>query len=322
MRKPEKGGPTAVVRSLLTLAAGVGIYLAAVRLIGQGKALAHLAQASRPLLVVTLLLAAGSILPYAALLRLWAARMGVQASFPLALASALAGAAAGRSLPAGGLANLATQGWYLGRRGERERALGAALLAGLASYQGLLTAVGLGAALTLPSWPGGAGSGLLVAISCLLLSGLWAATLARRGIRRRISWVARRFSPRLAQAAMALEEAEMPTGPRGLLLDLTLATLRWVLEAAALRAALLAVGGRLSPGRILASYALSNAAATLPIAPGGLGLVESSLAISLARWGLPLDLGLAGVMVYRAITFWLPWLAGLPVVARTLSRRR
>jgi len=63
-------------------------------------------------------------------------------------------------------------------------------------------------------------------------------------------------------------------------------------------------------------------AANLPITPGGLGVVEGSLTIALVAYGGSTASIVAGVLLYRILSFWLPvplgWLAwiGLRVEAR------
>ena len=49
------------------------------------------------------------------------------------------------------------------------------------------------------------------------------------------------------------------------------------------------------------AYALAQVLATVPITPGGLGVVEGSLTALLVAYGLPTNVALASVLLYRAV---------------------
>ena len=61
---------------------------------------------------------------------------------------------------------------------------------------------------------------------------------------------------------------------------------------------------------VLLAYGLSQLAACLPIIPGGLGLVEGSLAVLLVAYGMPGNEALASVALYRIVSFWIVVPAG------------
>jgi uncharacterized protein (TIRG00374 family) len=65
----------------------------------------------------------------------------------------------------------------------------------------------------------------------------------------------------------------------------------------------------------LVTYAAAMTASSLPLLPGGLGVVDGVLILSLVRGGMPASLATAGVLVYRVISLglvsligWLLWL--------------
>jgi hypothetical protein len=68
--------------------------------------------------------------------------------------------------------------------------------------------------------------------------------------------------------------------------------------------------------------------AVLPIIPGGVGIVEGSLAVILVAYGALRIPAISAVLVYRIIAFWLAvlvgWLAfvGIVAMARRTSGRR
>jgi uncharacterized protein (TIRG00374 family) len=101
------------------------------------------------------------------------------------------------------------------------------------------------------------------------------------------------------------------------LFGLNFAILNWVADLVCLIAACHAVG---SHGPSLAvsfvAYAAGMAASSLPLLPGGLGVVDGTLVLALTRGGLPASIATAGVLVYRLISFifvaaigWVAWAA-------------
>ncbi|MHB8467671.1 MAG: lysylphosphatidylglycerol synthase domain-containing protein, partial [Acidimicrobiales bacterium] len=55
---------------------------------------------------------------------------------------------------------------------------------------------------------------------------------------------------------------------------------------------------------ILVAYGLGQLAAVLPFTPGGLAVVEASLTAVLIAYGMSAGGAIAGVLVYRVISFW------------------
>ncbi len=87
---------------------------------------------------------------------------------------------------------------------------------------------------------------------------------------------------------------------------------------------LLAVGEPISlallPPVILVSVVGEGVASAAPT-PGGLGATEAALVSGLLLYGVPVDTAVAGVLVYRLATFWLPAPFGY-VALRWLAHRR
>jgi uncharacterized protein (TIRG00374 family) len=74
---------------------------------------------------------------------------------------------------------------------------------------------------------------------------------------------------------------------------------------------------------VLLAYGAAQVAGTLPIVPGGLGIIEGSLAIILVGYGASRPSALAAAVIYRAISFWLAIAAGwisVGVIARRYRR--
>ncbi|MFC4147613.1 lysylphosphatidylglycerol synthase transmembrane domain-containing protein [Micromonospora mangrovi] len=94
--------------------------------------------------------------------------------------------------------------------------------------------------------------------------------------------------------------------------------------AGALWLSLLAVGlqaeAALLAPVVLVSVVGEGVASAAPT-PGGLGATEAALVSGLLLYGVPVDTAVAGVLVYRLATFWLPVLPGY-LALRVLVRRQ
>jgi hypothetical protein len=55
---------------------------------------------------------------------------------------------------------------------------------------------------------------------------------------------------------------------------------------------------------VLVAYALAQISATLPITPGGIGVVEGSLTFALIAYGQDPTQAVAIVLLYRIVSFW------------------
>jgi putative heme transporter len=131
----------------------------------------------------------------------------------------------------------------------------------------------------------------------------------------------RRQDPRAqAEAAWRRLHAVVP-GRRAWARAMGLAFASWAADCVCLTAAFAAVRGSPPwPGMVLA-YGASQLAACLPILPGGVGLVEGSLAMGLVAYGAQGSVTVAAVVLYRALSFWvlLPigWAAWAVLARRT-----
>jgi uncharacterized membrane protein YbhN (UPF0104 family) len=92
--------------------------------------------------------------------------------------------------------------------------------------------------------------------------------------------------------------------PLGWLAAFGYALANWVWDAVALAACILALGGGVPWRGVVVAYALTQIAASFPITPGGLGVVEGSLAALLVAYGMPVDRALAATLLYRLVSFW------------------
>ncbi|MDH3754314.1 MAG: flippase-like domain-containing protein, partial [Acidimicrobiia bacterium] len=84
----------------------------------------------------------------------------------------------------------------------------------------------------------------------------------------------------------------------------------WLFDAAALWVFIAAYGHWTRLDGLVISFALATIVATIPITPGGLGVMEVALAASLVGFGVPSGVALLGVVSWRLVNFWLPIPAG------------
>jgi len=83
----------------------------------------------------------------------------------------------------------------------------------------------------------------------------------------------------------------------------------WIFDVAALWLAFRALGSAPPFGAVVMGYLVGMAANMLPI-PGGIGAVDLGLVGMLAVYGAPLSTAAAAVLIYRAISLWIPTLVG------------
>ena len=94
----------------------------------------------------------------------------------------------------------------------------------------------------------------------------------------------------------------------------------WGADCMCLVASIKAAGAPVPWHGILLVYCLGVTAASAGITPGGLGVIEVTMTAGLVAAGLPAKSALVGVLVYRAVSFWLVVAVGWLVAARLGSR--
>jgi uncharacterized membrane protein YbhN (UPF0104 family) len=107
-----------------------------------------------------------------------------------------------------------------------------------------------------------------------------------------------------------------------------LAMANWLYDAACLVACIAALGLPIPWRGILVIYGFTQVSASLPVTPGGIGVVEGSLAALLVAYGTSAGPAFAVVLLYRIVSFWglvpIGWGAwfGLEFAQRRGLRRR
>ncbi len=113
------------------------------------------------------------------------------------------------------------------------------------------------------------------------------------------------FAARLAEAAGAFQ-ADKPGLFRGGLHAL----LMEVIGLLQLEALFLAFGSHPAPGQLITGYAVGVLFMIVSITPSGVGIMEGTMTAAYVSVGIPLEKAALVTFTYRALSFWLPVIAG------------
>jgi len=75
-----------------------------------------------------------------------------------------------------------------------------------------------------------------------------------------------------------------------------------------------AASNPVSPGVLLAGYGLPLLLGKVSFLPGGVGIVEATMAALYNGLGVPSGVTVVVILIYRLLSFWLPLLLGLPLI--------
>ncbi len=103
---------------------------------------------------------------------------------------------------------------------------------------------------------------------------------------------------------------EIPLSAGAAVRLVAMATALWLTDFVILVCCFGAVHAPIPWSGVLLAFGVSQIVASLPIIPGGLGVVEGSLAVILVAYGARKVPALAVVLVYRLLTFWLVIIVG------------
>lgn len=316
---------------LLAVLAYVGVQVVVSNSAELSGATDYLGAASPGWVVLAVLAEAGSYLNFTLLQRRLLAAGGLRVPIRPLAAMSLAGNAMTNTLPGGGAFATVFAYRQFRRRGADEALTTWTLVAFTALTAVTLAALSIiGLAVVGDDGPVGG----LAPLIALLIAGpaVGVAVLLRprllRPLLTRPLQLCRRVTrfPR-ADPAIALdllvERLETVT-PRGAdwAAGLAFAAGNWVADCLCLVLAFQAVGATVPWRGLLVAYGAAQVVANLPVTPGGLGVVEGSLTVALVAFGGATAPTVAGVLLYRIVSFWavlpLGWLAwlGLRIDAR------
>jgi len=91
---------------------------------------------------------------------------------------------------------------------------------------------------------------------------------------------------------------------------ITWGTINWLLDCACFAMMFPALGVPIPWKGLLLAYGAGQLAASLPITPGGLGVVEGSITVALVAFGGPEASTAYAVLLYRVISFWMILVVG------------
>jgi putative heme transporter len=118
---------------------------------------------------------------------------------------------------------------------------------------------------------------------------------------------------------------EIPLDARSTAGIVGLALAVWSCDFLCLACSFLAVHGSIPWDGVLVAYGAAQVLGSFPIVPGGLGIVEGSLAVILVAYGTSRVIALSAAIVYRVVSFWLAIAIGwvsVGIIAYQARRRR
>jgi hypothetical protein len=147
--------------------------------------------------------------------------------------------------------------------------------------------------------------GAFIVLVVLLVKGEQQAERALRAIARKVRFLNEdRVGALVERLARRLREL---MGDRELLVRIVgWAVANWLLDAASLWVFLRAFGATVRPDSLMVAFCVANVLAAIPITPGGLGVLDVTLASLLLGFGVPSAAVGLGVPAYRIVQYWLP----------------
>jgi putative heme transporter len=255
-----------------------------------------------------------SMVAFAVVGRLLLRAGGINLSVGSMLGLALAGNALAVSLP-GGVAWAATFSFdQLRRRGvPRSLAIYVLIISTVMSTVGLILVLVIGVDIAGGTGPAAPFRLALTAV-CVVLALLSAAVVALVRIPSGRAMLVRACAaPRAIPGFERIAErvrsdvrqlAILRSGRRFFLGSFAAALFSWITDCACLVASIFAVSGHVPWQGVLVVYGVAQIAESLPITPGGIGVVEGTLTVLLVAYGVQSGTAVAAVLLYRIISFW------------------
>jgi uncharacterized protein (TIRG00374 family) len=249
----------------------------------------------------------------------------------------MAGLAASRIFAAGGAGGLVLTAWALRRAGLRKRVVADKTLTFLIltyfPYMMALIVCGLGLRIGLFEGPAPFGLTVVPAVIAIILTAIGVSTaLVPTDLQRRLEGFASRGG-RVARLAQRL--ANLPASASAGMRDalhhirhpdpaLFGAIAFWAFQVAVLWASFRAFGDAPPLAVLTMAFFVGMFGNLLPM-PGGVGGVEGGMIAALAGFGVDAGQAVVAVLLFRAVTFWLPMIPGVVAyfqLRRTVERWR
>lgn len=189
--------------------------------------------------------------------------------------------------------------------------LGSAVVLNLILWFGLLVSIPLRGVNALYGAAALVGIVVMGAVAALIFGLMDGQGRAERALR----WFARRFrqdEDRIGEVTrhLAIRLEGLISEPVLLVRVFVWATANWVFDIAALWVFLRAFGGSVAIDGLVVSFGIANVFSSVPITPGGLGIVEGIYIPSLVGFGLGRSTATVGVLTYRVAQYWIPIVIG------------
>jgi uncharacterized protein (TIRG00374 family) len=239
---------------------------------------------------------------------------GSRIGLPGLVAVSLANEAIANTVPAGPALSCVYRYRFYRRRGASEAAAGWTIFTVLiaqAISMSLFLLLGVLVAMLASASIQGAG---IAAVGLVIVVG-GAAVLVRRDLVLRLVAglvrASRRVTGHPRDAAVARIEAalarmrEIPLNARSTAALVAVALVVWACDFLCLLCGFAAVHAAVPWEGVLLAYGAAQVISALPIVPGGLGIVEGSLAVILAVYGVARVPAISVALAYRLVSFWL-----------------
>jgi uncharacterized membrane protein YbhN (UPF0104 family) len=321
------------VRRIKIVATGLAIALLAVELWygapSLASALAHLRTPNWPLLGLAVLADLGSMGLFARMQRRLLRSAGTLVPIQRAVALAYAAHSLSVTLPGGPVFSTAFNFSQMRRFGATPAvASWAVAVSGTLSTGTLILIGAVGGVLTRGhGWPALVGDvvvaiGLAVCLRTFVQHPNWLLWLCGKVLTTFARMTGRSVERGERLVSGAVEQLSViRMSARDLRVAMAFAAGNWLLDAVCFGLSCLAAGAQgLTIAQVFIAYTAGMAAASVPLVPGGLGVVDGALALGLTAGGTPVDDAIAGVILYRLISLVLVIGAGW-VLWAVLSRR-
>jgi uncharacterized protein (TIRG00374 family) len=249
---------------------------------------------------------------------------GAPIALPGMVALSLANEAIANTVPGGPALSCVYRYRYYRRRGATEASSGWAIFTVvIAQSLSMSLFLLLGAAVAMLASASVRGAGIAGIGLVIVIAG--GAVLVRRDLVLRLVAALVRLSQRVTgrprSAACARIEAalarmqQIPLSARSTASVVAIAVGVWACDFLCLLCSFAAVHAAVPWDGVLLAYCAAQVVSALPIVPGGLGIVEGSLAVILAAYGVARAPAISAALAYRLVSFWLSVAVGWVSVA-------